>query len=329
MSTLDKFLLQKQGKRWDGVPVPNVGHSDLHQESLALFRRRALKSGRLREDDLSEGDEALLDRLHLTENGYLKRAAVLLFHPDPERFVTGAFIKVGFFESDEDLRYQDEIHGSLLSQIEKALELLQTKYLKAYIHYEGASRIEKYPFPLPAIREALLNAVAHKDYSSGLPIQISVYDHKIIFWNEGELPENWTVERLKSKHPSKPFNPDIANTLFRSGYIEAWGRGTIKMAEDCQNHGIPQPEYRYLPPDFEVEIFRYTPALLEEIGIKEVLQPVIFHVQEKGDITNSEVQELCGVSKRTATRYLSELEEQGLLQRNGKKGNGVSYVLKR
>jgi ATP-dependent DNA helicase RecG len=67
----------------------------------------------------------------------------------------------------------------------------------------------------------LLNAVSHKDYSGGVPIQISVYKDKLMIWNEGQLPENWTIETLLEKHASKPFNPDIANAFFRSGYIES------------------------------------------------------------------------------------------------------------
>ncbi|RCV62837.1 ATP-dependent DNA helicase RecG [Methanophagales archaeon] len=95
--------------------------------------------------------------------------------------------------------------------------------MRANISYDDLTRIEKYPFPRPALREALLNAVVHKDYSNGVPIQISVYDDKIVLWNDGQLPENWTIETLKQKHPSKPYNPDIANAFFRAGLIEAWG----------------------------------------------------------------------------------------------------------
>ncbi len=153
-----------------------------------------------------------VEKLQLKENSYLKRAAILLFHPNPEIFFVGAYIKIGFFESDDELRFQDEIHGNLFEQVEKTSDLLFNKYIKNEIEYEGVNRIETPEYLKEAIREALLNAISHKDYTGGAPIQISVYDHKIIFWNEGQLPENWTVEDLEKKHPSKPFNPDIANT---------------------------------------------------------------------------------------------------------------------
>ncbi len=156
--------------------------------------------------------------------------------------MTGAYVKIGYFKTDSDLLYHDEIHGNLFTQVDKTLDLLLTKYLKALISYEGVQRVETYPAPETALREALLNAVAHKDYASGVPIQISVYDDKILFWNNGRLPEDWTVEH--AKHASQPFNPDIANAFYWAGMIEAWGRGIEKMRADCDACGVPEPVLR-------------------------------------------------------------------------------------
>jgi ATP-dependent DNA helicase RecG len=157
--------------------------------------------------------------------------------------VSGAWIKIGFFVTDDNLRYQDEIHGSLFEQVEKTLELLHTKYLKAYISYDGLHRRETFLFPYAALREALLNAVVHKDYASGIPIQISVYDDKLVLWNPGVLPQEWTIQNLLGKHPSCPFNPLVANAFFRAGYIESWGRGIEKIRQECLGHGIEPPVY--------------------------------------------------------------------------------------
>lgn len=93
-----------------------------------------------------------------------------MFHPNPEKFITGAFIKIGFFQSDAELIFQDEVHGNLFNQIETTIDLLFTKYIKAIISYERIQRIETYEYPKEAVREALLNAVSHKDYSCGIPI---------------------------------------------------------------------------------------------------------------------------------------------------------------
>src|SRR5208283_5494227 len=143
-----------------------------------------------------------------------------------------------------DLLYHDEIHGDLFTQMDKTMELLTTKYLKAGISYRGVQRVEAFPVPESALREAVLNAVIHKDYSSNIPIQISVYDDKLMLWNPGTLPPEWTVGKLKVKHPSQPFNPDVANAFFRAGLIEAWGRGIERMLAACKAGNLPEPEFQ-------------------------------------------------------------------------------------
>jgi len=244
-AALDRFLLKKQGLHWDGVPVPHVSVEDLDGKVLSDFRALALKSKRLTGAIAGEGDAGLLDKLHLMDGRYLKRAAALLFHPDPERFVTGAFVKIGFFRTDADLLYHDEVHGDLFTQVKKVVDLLLTKYLAAGISYEGLQRLETFPVPEAALREAVLNAVVHKDYASAVPIQISVYGDRLMIWNPGQLPGNWTVAQLLSKHASQPFNPDIAHAFFRCGMIEAWGRGIERIMEACGSAGVPEPALRY------------------------------------------------------------------------------------
>jgi len=327
-AALDKFLLQKKGKRWDGVPVPKVSVKDLKQETFEFFRKRALKSQRIDEDSLTDSNEHLIENLQLKEGEFLKRAAILLFHSNPEKFVTGAYIKIGYFQSDDDLKFQDEIHGNLFEQIEKAMDLLFTKYIKAEISYEGINRVEKFEYPKEAVREALLNAIAHKDYSGGVPIQISVYSDKIIFWNEGQLPENWTVKMLLEKHASRPFNPDIANALFRSGYIESWGRGTIKIIKECKQAGIPEPVFSYDSSDISVEFRKdiYNEKQLQSLDLNERQVKAVLYVKEKGRITNKEYQEINNTSDRSASRDLENLISIGVFKRIGDK-KGAYYEI--
>jgi ATP-dependent DNA helicase RecG len=329
-TTLDKFLLQKKGKRWDGVPVPKVSVKDLKQETFEFFRKRAFKSQRINEDSLTDSNEHLLENLQLKENDFLKQAAILLFHSNPEKFVTGSYIKIGYFETDDDLKFQDEIHGNLFEQIEKTMDLLFTKYIKAPISYEGINRVETYEYPKDAVREALLNAIAHKDYSGGIPIQISVYNDKIIIWNEGQLPENWTVKNLLEKHASRPYNPDIANSLFRSGYIESWGRGTIKIINECKKAGIPEPVFTYDSSEISVEFRKniYNEKYLQSLNLNDRQIKAVLFAKDKGKITNSEYQTLNDCSRNTASNDLTELVDKDLLKPSGQKGAGAFYTLK-
>ncbi len=174
---------------------------DIYDELVKRFKTLAAKKGRIDQSVLDE-DKADLMELRLTNAGYYTNAAMLLFCKDPDRWQLGAYTKIGFFENDADLRYQDEIHGSLLEQIDKIIEVIHLKYMKAKITYEGMQRIERYFVPDAALREALLNALCHKQYESGVPIQISVYEDKLYIANCGRLPDNWTADSLMSKHAS-------------------------------------------------------------------------------------------------------------------------------
>jgi ATP-dependent DNA helicase RecG len=160
-AALDRFLLKKRGRRWDGVPEPGFHASDCSPDAFRLFAQRAAHSGRMDGAILHDSHEVIMDNLELTEGPYLKRAARLLFSDRPQRYITGAWIKIGFFVTDDDLRYQDEIQGNLFEQVEKTMDVLRAKYLKAYISYESLQRLETFLFPLAALREALLNAVVH------------------------------------------------------------------------------------------------------------------------------------------------------------------------
>lgn len=329
-TSLDKFLLQKSGKSWDSVPFPNISVRDLNQKTFDLFKLRGIRSKRLNEECQDDSNEKLLENLKLITNKHLKRAALLLFHNDPEKFVTGAYIKIGYFENDADLIFQDEIHGNLFEQIEKTIDLLFTKYIKAIISYENElHRIETYEYPKDAIREALLNAIAHKDYSGYTPIQIRVYSNKIMIWNQGQLPDFWTIENLLKSHSSRPYNPDIANALFRSGYIESWGRGISKMIELCESNNQPHPVFDVNGSDFWVIFSKdiYHLEYLQELDLNERQIKAILYVKDKGRITNNNYQSLNSVSKATATRDLVKLTEMQLLLMKGEGKRDTHYTL--
>lgn len=318
-AALDRFLLRKHGRTWDGVPLPGVTLADLDAEALNDFRKLAGRSQRLPEAVLEEPDQSLLEKLHLIEGSYLTRAAALLFHPEPQRYFTGACVKIGYFESNVDLRYQDEIQGDLITQVNQTIEVLKAKYLRAWITYEGIQRLETWPIPMPALREAVLNAVAHKDYASGAPIQISVYPDRLMIWNPGELPPDWTIEKLLGKHASIPYNPDVANVFFRAGMIEAWGRGIERILEACREAGTPEPEVRYETTGLWV-VFLYLPehsmtATGEVTG--EVTDEVGRLVLElEGRMSRSQIQQALGLRDQGHFRehYLIPALRDGIVE---------------
>lgn len=246
---LNKFLLDKTGIKWDAIPIPNLNIAELDINAIQYFQKKASNIGRIPKNDSLNTPFETLQLLHLIENDkLLKRAAALIFHPIPEKYVTGSTIKIAYFRTDSDLIFQDEISGSLILQAEKTIDLLKTKYTEALIKYSGIQRLESFPYAEMALREAVLNAIIHKDYSSGVPIQIKVYQNKLVIYNTGKLPFELTPEKFLGVHPSIPANPDIANTFFRAGFIESWGRGVQIMLTETANLGLPKPEFNF---DFE------------------------------------------------------------------------------
>ncbi len=252
-SALEAFLLQKRGATWDNLPFPSFTMADVDDGVISKFKKLAAKTNRVANDLLSEPKEVILDKLHLVNGNYLTNSAMLLFSRDPERFQTGAYIKIGYFENNAELLYHDEIHGSVLEQVDRALEIIFLKYMTAKITYQGIQRIERYFVPWGALREALLNAVCHKQYQSGIPIQVSVYEDRLYVANIGSLPDNWSLENVIQKKTSKPYNPNIAHVFYLAGFIESWGRGVEKICSELRADNLPLPEYTVHPGDIMIK----------------------------------------------------------------------------
>lgn len=351
-AALDRFLLRGQGRTWDSVPAPGISPKELSKDAIATFRKLAAASGRLEKRVLDEDDPTLLEKLKLVEGNYLKRAAILLFHDDPERLVTGAFVKVGYFRTETDLAYHDEIHGDLFRQVSATVDLLRTKYLKAAIHYEGLQRIESFPVPEAALREAVLNALIHRDYAVTAPIQIKVFADRLKIWNPAVLPEGWDLAKLLGNHASHPHNPDIANTFFRAGEIEAWGRGIQRIFEACRNAGAPAPEISLSGIDLWTE-FPFSPDYLESIdydgvemsgkmsgkrsgkgsgkssgkGSKKSSEIILQMLRENGELSATDLAEALGVSSRAIEKQIAKLRKNNRLKRVGPARGGRWEVL--
>ena len=155
-TSLTRFLLEQQGQTWDDGTMPGVRLGDLDRHTLDDFRERASVSGRLDQNILHASDSEVIERLRLREGRHLKRAAVLLFHPEPRMFFREAYLKIGYFRGAHII-YQDAVEGDLFAQVEHTIDLLYSKYSRALISYDGVYRVETHPVPYDAMREAVTN----------------------------------------------------------------------------------------------------------------------------------------------------------------------------
>lgn len=279
----------------------------------------------------------------MREGKHLRNAGVLLFHKTPEQFIPGAYVKIGFFRSESDLAYQDEVYGNLFAQAQKTLDLLMTKYMKAYISYEGVQRIDRFLFPRVAIREVLHNALVHRDYSTGIPIQIRVYEDRIRFYNSGHLPDGWTVKELLQAHMSEPYNPLIANAFFRTGDIEAWGRGIDTIRVACRKNETDFPTFEFMPTSVMVEFTGTVPKPAEASGkrresvgkeggdrregVGETARKILAALVANSSMTIPELSRQFGVTERSIQRNIQKLQDSGLLRRVGGRKGGHWEVI--
>lgn len=327
-ASLNEFLLKRTGLTWDEVIEQRATFADIDEEAFRLYLQMAQEKGRMPD---TEGltAEQIFEKLRLAENGQLKRAAIILFGKDPVRFYPGAFVKIGRFGKDDtDLRFQEVEEGNLIVLLRNVVEQLNRKFLIRPIEFEGMYRIEKNEYPVPAIREMLLNALIHRMYMGSF-IQIRVYDDKISIWNDGRLPDGISLEKLKQPHSSKPRNLIIADVCFKGGLIDAWGRGTIKIIETCLEAGLPEPELIERDGGFLVTLYKdnLTEEQLDKLGLNQRQIKAVLYVKEKGKITNKEYQEINDISSRTATNELKELVEKfGIMGMSGA-GAGTFYKL--
>lgn len=327
-ASLNEFLLKKSGKTWDDVIEPRANFDDIDEKAVNTFLKASENAGRLPEDNGLSIPE-LFEKLRLTENGQLKRSALILFGKDPGKFYPNTFVKIGRFGKDDaDIKFQETEEGNLIVLLQAVLNQLNHKFLIKTIEFEGMHRIEKGEYPVAAIREMLLNALVHRNYM-GAPIQIRVYNDKISIWNEGTLPDGLTLDALKRSHSSRPRNPIIADVCFKGGYIDAWGRGTIKIIETCKQADLPEPEMIELDGGFSITLFKdnISPEKLSKLGLNDRQVKAVLILKEKGKITNKEYQEINETTERTASRDLSDLVEKGIIKSSGLKGAGAFYTL--
>lgn len=329
-ASLNEFLLKKSGKTWDDVIEQRASFDDIDEKAVKIFLVASENAGRLPENNQGLSIPELFEKLRLTEMGQLKRAAIILFGKDPGKFYPSTFVKIGRFGKDDtDIIFQEVEEGNLIVLLQAVLNQLNHKFLIRTIEFEGVHRIEKGEYPYAAIREMLLNALVHRNYM-GAPVQIRVYDDKISIWNEGILPEGLTLASLKRSHSSRPRNPIIADVAFKGGYIDTWGRGTIKILDACKAAELPEPEMQEIDGGFIITLFKntLTEERLTKLGLNSRQVKAVLYVKEKSKITNADYQRLFSVSKATATRDLTELTGKfGLLEKIGQTGAGTSYTL--
>lgn len=318
--------------------VAGATRADLDEEVIHDYlQRRAIRLGR----DLGQTEDELLTAIGaLTPRGEPTVAGLLLFGKEPQFFIPqSGLIYVRFVGSEPrgpagmpGYGRREEFNGALARVIESCWAILLQE-MRGEAVVRALKREDRMLYPLFAVREALVNAVCHRDYRlSGRRVEIRQFDDRLEVSSPGGLPGYITLDNIVEEHFSR--NPRLVNGLFEWGYIEQLGLGIDRMIEEMVQAGHPQPEFRATPYAFTVILRRNVTAAVRRAipewatGMNERQIRAIQYLQESGRITNREYHDLCpDVSPETLRLDLNDLVEKGLLMKIGDK-KGTYYILK-
>ena len=321
-----------QDRPFEDRAVPGAALADIDGNAVVTFIRRARSA---RHFPLDEGTPLtdVLTHLHLLMDGQVSNAVVLLFGRDPQRFQPCAEIRCMHFHGTEIQRpvpFYRVFKGNLFEQVDQAVDFVLSKVNRSVgTRDEGPRAPVRYELPEDVVAEAIVNAVAHRDYTSGAAVQVSVFADRVEVWNPGELLPPLTPESLRKPHRSILRNPHIAEVLFLAHYIEKYGTGTLMMIRESLKHALPEPSLGgNQPGEFGATIWRdwLTEDVVDHLGLNERQRKAIGIVRRKWRITNSQYQKVTRASRPTAKRDLEDLVKKGVLAPAGS-GRGAYYAM--
>ena len=337
-------LLVERGhakRRWENLPADGLTLKDLDRKEILRTRELAIQQNRISSDTSRDIGE-ILDRLGLRFNGVLTQAAHMLYG---KRFLPDypqCLLKMGRFRGSEitgEIVDNRQEHMNAFAMVREGMAFLErTMPLGARFPAGKIFREDRFPVPLDAIREILLNAVMHRDYShySGY-VAIVVFDDRIEIRSFGRLPTGITVKQLSGKHDSKPVNPLIAGAFHRTGAVEVWGRGTNRVITTCKEHGVAPPIFEersgFLIVTFKAQMVQGG-ALGEDTqeitqnATQKTTQKIVALMRQNPQITRQRLAEETEISADGIKYHLTRLRRKGVIRRIGPDKGGQWEVVK-
>ena len=234
---------------FDAAACRNATVADLDGARMSQFLKYARKA---RGFPLAEEAEPveLLAHLNLLHEGQPTHAAILLFGKQPQRFLISSELKCAHFHGIEVAKpipsYQ-VYKGTVFDLVDQAVDFVMSKInLWVGTRQDGPQAPVLYEIPRDVVAEAIVNAVAHRDYTSNGSVQVMLFANRLEVWNPGTLPASLTLEKLRLPHGSVPTNPLLAEPMYLTRYIERMGTGTRDMIKKCKAAGLPEPSFCFL-----------------------------------------------------------------------------------
>ena len=315
---LKRMILNVHAVPWDDQPCRGGTLDDIDAASVRVFLERAQRARRFDGDPAIPVEKAL-NKLGVLSGGVPTNAAMLFFGKDPQRFFVQSEVRCARFKGEEiSSTYfnMSVLRGRMDQIIEGAGRFIgDTIQRAAWVAPGEMQREEHWEYPPDALREAVINAVCHRDYAVSGTVQIRFFDNRVQIWSPGELPDGITVDLLRVEHASRPRNKTLARLLFFAGYIEQWGSGTLSMIAACRRDGLAEPQFREAGSDFVVTFTGsvFTTLLEHPDLLNERQRGVIEYLKIHPSISTEDYGTAYGCTARTARRDLSTLAEMGII----------------
>lgn len=320
--------IDSTGTSWDRLPARDASLDDIDLENVRMYIKRANESGRRKIGD-KEDPYQVLEKLKLMKDGHPCWGAILLFSKDPQGFLSQAVVHSGRFKEEIVVIDDRMIDGPITEQIDEAMDFVKKNITVEFVMTGKPRRDQVWEYPLEAVREAIINAVCHRDYTIPSNVEVRIYDDRLEVWSPGRLPSGIALEDLFKPHSSHLRNKGIGGVFYDMELIEQWGGGIDKMLRFCGDTGLPEPEFKE-DQGFRV-IFRkdiHTEENLRTQGLNERQIKIVLYAKEKKQIRISTVKTLIPeVSEKTLYRDLQDLVEKGILKEVGEK-KGRFYVFR-
>lgn len=354
-ASLVEYMLSHQILRqgpFDASIMPNARLEDLDKEKIRWFVGVARE---VRQFPLTYSEEnilQILQSLHLmTEDGKIKNAALLLFAKDVQKWFTTATVKCGHFygtKVEKPMASLQIYGGTVFDQVDMAVTFVMSRIDQRVGERIHSARVDVTPeLPAQAVREAIVNAVVHRDYTSTGSVQVMLFKDRLEVWNPGRLPQGMTIDKLSGVHASRPVNPVLANPVYLTGYIEQMGTGTTDIIERCEKAGLRTPEF-YQDEDFRTILWRpeledgqdavtsdvvdkssinteksfgnpIAESIVESIveNLSAMRARILWILWRNPNATAKSVSREVGIAPRNVQEHFKKLQDMGIIRRKG------------
>ena len=296
---------------------------DLSPEAISFFINLGKKRGRIGENVDPTDIKGVISSYDLYKDNKLTMAAVIAFAKEPRHLNDGAYVVIGQFDSKRILRRETYIEVPGIQLVDETIRILYERYIPSKFEYEGKTglRIDVFDYPEDALRELIVNALVHKDYSIQEPTRVAIFPDHIEISSMGLLPKGWKLEDLMIEHRSSRRNRTLANVFHDAGYVEKWGQGIEKVCEVCKANGNPPPKFSIVTGSLEATIpireSKVKPSVIVDTPLEGLDYDIVKLMSSNPSISIPRIAEELKVTERTIYRHTSKLVKRGVIKREG------------